>query len=115
MSLQAFTIYDRKSMTYARPFFAVDEAEATRIFMAASLDQQTNLFNYPSDYELYKCGEFDQLNAAFANCNPEFIIRGDQAQATFLKYQKQRNQMFEEAQGKQERSEVEEATLNQPS
>ena len=93
-------------MTYARPLFAVDEAEATRIFMAASLDQQTNLFNYPSDYELFKCGEFDQLNAAFSNCNPEFIIRGDQAQATFLKYQKQRNELFEQAQSKPQADEA---------
>lgn len=87
---QVFAIYDRKANTYSLPFFKPSEGDALRMFMQAAVDQQTTIYMYPSDYELYFIGEYTEDLGCFQNATPHFIIRGDQAQAKFAAYQRVR-------------------------
>lgn len=95
---RAYAIYDRKAHVYSIPFFKQTDGEAVRMFMQASIDKNTNIFNYPSDYELQCVGEYQEDTGCFQNFAPTFLIRGDQAQQTFAKYEheRQRNFKYEE-------------------
>lgn len=59
MITNSYTIYDRKALVYAPPFFAATDGLALRMFGDAVNDPQTSLFRHPGDYVLYRCGAWD--------------------------------------------------------
>lgn len=59
MILKAFTVYDMKTEAYLRPFFALTEGEAIRMFSDA-VNTAGNQFNaHAEDFILYGIGKFD--------------------------------------------------------
>lgn len=60
----AFTIYDRKSLIYSPPFFAVADGVAVRIFGDLVVDQNTQVGRHPADFVLYRCGGYDDSNGS---------------------------------------------------
>ena len=65
MKLMAFSIFDRKAMSYDQPFFVVNEVTAVRMFDRTARDASTMIAAYPEDYVLVHVGEFDTLEARF--------------------------------------------------
>lgn len=68
MKLYAYCIYDRKSLIYNAPFFAVSDGAATRSFSDLANDPQTTIGRHPGDYVLFRVGTFDD---AIGNMLPD--------------------------------------------
>lgn len=58
MKHNVYSIYDRATMDYSTPFFAVTDEAAIRAVKGA-FNPQSQLILYPSDYVVYVLGEFD--------------------------------------------------------
>ena len=73
MKLKAFAIFDDKAKTFNHPFFSPNEAIAVRVFSDASRDTDTIIGKHPSDFRLYRIGEFDQTSGKITSEEvPEF-------------------------------------------
>lgn len=59
MIVNAYTIYDVKSLQYHTPFFAVADGAAVRTFTDLVNDQNTMVGRHPADYRLYRIGAYD--------------------------------------------------------
>lgn len=59
MIINAYTIYDAKSLTYSPPFYAAAHGQACRNVMDACSDPNTSLARHPADYQLFCIGRFD--------------------------------------------------------
>ncbi len=65
MILQIFDIFDSATGSYARPFFMLSKAEATRAFIDIINDEQSSIHKHPADFTLFHLGSFDQETAEF--------------------------------------------------
>lgn len=54
-----FAVFDSKSGAYGNPFFLVNEKVALRSFEQATKDNTTELYKFPSDFNLTHLGWFD--------------------------------------------------------
>ena len=59
MKLNMYTIFDRASMAYMRPFFYESDGAAVRAFGDIAADADHMIGKHPEDYSLYRCGMFD--------------------------------------------------------
>lgn len=74
MKLQIFSIRDNKNGSFGQPQYAADPQSATRSIGVALKDPNMMIHHYPSDFDLYHIGEFDQTNGAITITEqPEFI------------------------------------------
>lgn len=64
MLLQAYSIYDRKALTYHAPFFAVADGAAVRSLQDLVNDQNTTIGRHPGDYVLYNVGTYSDNNGS---------------------------------------------------
>lgn len=71
MVLNAYTIYDCKSLQYHSPWFAATDGAATRMLADLVNDMQTTLGRHPRDYALYRCGQWDDNKGTFT---PEYPV-----------------------------------------
>ncbi len=58
--MQIFTIRDSKAEAYLQPFYAMNVGLAVRMITESAQDQGTMLYKYPSDFELFSIGSFDE-------------------------------------------------------
>lgn len=72
MKLKLYSIYDKKSESYSKPFDAYNDNCAKRM-VAASMDEASLLRKYPTDYRVDQIGTFNDENGQFENC-PEKVI-----------------------------------------
>lgn len=76
MVLNVFTIRDAKSEAYNAPFFKLTEAEAIRDFTRLAKDSKTMVAEFPSDFDLYSIGVFDdQTGKINAHDTPRHIVK----------------------------------------
>lgn len=59
MVLFAYSIYDRKSLTYHTPFFQHADGAAVRMLSDLVADPNTSVGRHPGDYVLYRVGTYD--------------------------------------------------------
>jgi hypothetical protein len=66
--LLAFSVYDRKSASYARPFFFPTSGMALRSFIdeVNRPDENSLLYNHPADFSLHEIGQFDENTGRIA-------------------------------------------------
>lgn len=57
--MELFSVYDSKGKFYSPPFMARNQFEATRTFQTLAKDKQTQVGQYPADYDLFKIASFD--------------------------------------------------------
>lgn len=58
-----YSIYDKKSQTYAQPMAEINDGTAQRIIMDLMHQNPQHPFNrYPDDYELVRIGRFNELD-----------------------------------------------------
>lgn len=74
MNINAYSVKDSKSGTFGNPFYAQNDALASRSFEQASNDPQTTINAYPEDFSLYRIGNFDDQSGEFTSeKQPQFI------------------------------------------
>jgi len=62
--VHAYTIYDRKALTYSPPFFVAADGLAVRMFGDLVGDTNTQVGRHPGDFVLYRCGAYDDSNGS---------------------------------------------------
>lgn len=59
MKTNAYSIYDRKTLTYHLPFFQTTDGAAVRAFVDLCNDKDTGPGRHPVDYVLFRIGTYD--------------------------------------------------------
>ena len=59
MILNAYTIFDTKSLVFNTPFFTHTDGAATRMCADLVGDTNTSVGRHPADYVLYQIGTYD--------------------------------------------------------
>lgn len=62
MIIHAYSLYDRKSLQYHQPFFALADGAAVRMLQDLVADGNTTVGRHPGDYVLYRCGAYDDAS-----------------------------------------------------
>lgn len=76
MSRLFFAIFDKKAGLYDHVQAFRSEADAVRAVRSlVNSDSKGSLIaQYPSDYELFRLGDFDQLTGRFNDETPVFVV-----------------------------------------
>lgn len=70
MILKAYSIYDRKALTYNPPFYAPTDGAACRIVADSANDPNSSLGRHPNDFVLFLVGEYDDQKGLMTPCAP---------------------------------------------
>lgn len=84
MMLNAYSIYDLKSLIYYPPFYLPTDAAAKRAFGDTVNDPSTNISRHPADYVLYCVGTFNDAGGALEPISPRRHIADG---ASFIRIQ----------------------------
>lgn len=66
MILNAYTLFDSKSLVFNQPFFAHNNAVAIRMVTEIAQDMNTSIGRHPSDYVVYRVGTYDDQTGFFS-------------------------------------------------
>jgi len=81
-----FAIRDIKIEAYGTPFVTQDEISAVRSVTGAMMGHEGLITQFPSDFELFQLGTYDDTKGKFDNLNaPKFIISCHSIQMNLLK------------------------------
>ena len=69
-TVQIFTVFDRKAITYMQPFFTHNSATAMRELSIACQNPKHPFRMHPEDYVLFHVGEFDDATGQIDNAMP---------------------------------------------
>lgn len=83
MIAYVFSVYDRASQAFGRPFFAQHAGQATRSFTdevnRPPQDGQNDLFSHPEDFELFELGSYDDSKGLLMpHDEPKLLLTGKQ-------------------------------------
>lgn len=73
MILKVFTIRDIKAGAYLPPFLVKTTGLAHRSFQDAANNSDHDFNKYPSDYELFELGTFNDEDASFSLSSPKSL------------------------------------------
>lgn len=73
MLKQVFSVYDKKAKIFCQPFYAENSEVAIRSFAYAANDKTVDLGRYPTDFDLFKLGSFDDQTGKFDLHEPEHL------------------------------------------
>lgn len=79
MKLLAFAVYDEKAEAYTVPFFQATVGLAIRSFIDACKNEESPFSKHPTDYKLYKIGEFDDSLGMLSGDVPVLVSSGSEA------------------------------------
>lgn len=75
MIVNAYSIFDTKSLVYSNPFYAVTDGAAIRVVSDAANDMNTSLGKHPADFILYKVGSYNDASGVLQTLDPrEHVI-----------------------------------------
>ncbi|AJK28243.1 putative nonstructural protein [Eel River basin pequenovirus] len=60
-----YAIFDSTAEVHGRPMFLVNDATAIRGFVNALVNPQSEFYQNPADFNLFKIGEYDDIEGAF--------------------------------------------------
>lgn len=76
MQQKAFAIRDSKAGFFNQPFFQHSHGEAERSFKRLSNDVQSNISQFPEDFDLYYIGEYDNITGTITALEtPQHMIK----------------------------------------
>lgn len=70
MILNAYSLFDRKALTYSPPFFQATHGLATRLVSDLALDPNTTVGRHPADFVLYHVGRWDDSGVGLSPISP---------------------------------------------
>lgn len=71
--MKLYTIYDNAAKAFAEPFSLRSDNEARRVFLNETKNPKSNLGQFPEDFALYSCGEFDNQTGEFIT--PDYPVK----------------------------------------
>lgn len=69
-----YSVFDKKAAVYCAPFLAHNMASAIRDLSRAANDPQSVVGQYPSDYELYEVGDWDENTGVIEARSVTFVV-----------------------------------------
>lgn len=76
MQLKIYSIRDSKGELYNTPFFQRTHGEAERAFRQLASDENSLVWKYPDDFDLYYIGELDnQTGVITPQSTPQHILK----------------------------------------
>jgi hypothetical protein len=60
-----YAVYDATAEVHGRPMFLVNDATAVRGFVNALANPQSEFYQNPADFNLFKLGEYDDIEGTF--------------------------------------------------
>lgn len=75
MLIGIYSIYDEVAKLYAQPFFFQNDNLAIRAFKNECERPESNLKANPSDYKLYKIGEYDDETGGIIKSETPVLMR----------------------------------------
>nr|QJB20931.1 MAG: nonstructural protein [Microvirus sp.] len=75
MILEIYAIHDIASESYSQPFYAYNDAIATRTVGNAVKQPGTSFHDNPEDFRLYHIGSYDDNLGLIQPTNQRFVIR----------------------------------------
>lgn len=76
MKLHMYSIYDRASGVYDRPFVGQTDAAAQRSFSDVALDKSHPIGKHPGDFTLMRLGSWNDNTGKIEGCMPEKVANG---------------------------------------
>lgn len=74
-TLKMYTIRDKKMDTHLRPMYVAHLVEIQRNLIKVLQDDKSTIAQFPTDYEVYYLGEFDEKRAEYKlEKKPQFIM-----------------------------------------
>jgi len=81
MQLNVYSIYDKATNAYMRPFFMQSDGQALRGFTDESVRADSEIAKHPEDYSLFRIGSFDDNKGELEPCEPKCIGRAHELAA----------------------------------
>lgn len=75
MKLSIYALHDITAECYSLPMFIHNDNLAKRAVLSMANTPGTTISENPEDFRLYRIGEFDDSDASFSPCKPEYICR----------------------------------------
>lgn len=85
MRLNVYSIYDRASGIYDRPWVAHSDQAASRSFGDISCDAEHPIGQHPEDFTLFRVGTWDDNKGELVPQTPEKILAAHEAVAAAQK------------------------------
>ena len=76
-----YVIHDSKANKYNAPFFLLNDNVALRMFSDILRDPSTDIYHHPTDFALFKIGDYDDGNAELNTIEPLIISRAHELKA----------------------------------
>jgi len=73
MIMQIFSIFDKKTAIYSKPFYCLTMAEAIRTFGDAVNEPESPFFKHPEDYDLWQIGRFEDITGIIDKMDPQHL------------------------------------------
>jgi len=81
MTKKMFSIRDSKAEAYGNPVFLNSHGEAERSFQQLAQDPKTTINQFPTDFDLYYLGDFDDISGKMELLpTPQHVIKAVQFQ-----------------------------------
>lgn len=74
MILNAYTIYDVKSATYASPILSVNDDVLKRLLVDSLILPDSTLYRHPEDFIVYCIGFFDDIFGMFTSTERRHVL-----------------------------------------
>lgn len=97
MKLKIYSIYDRGTEAYMRPWYAQADNAAIRAFIDTGLDATHEIARHPEDYTLMRIGVFDDNSGEITPEIPKKLLTGLEAIAEARKVDKAQLEAFDES------------------
>lgn len=79
MELKAFSIRDLKAGAFNAPFFATSIGEGERVFAKLARNPDTNIAQFPEDFQLFLVGTFEDGSARYTALEaPQHLVDAKQ-------------------------------------
>lgn len=76
--MKVYSVYDEKALVYGLPVCFSTDGLALRSFADLVSNPNSNVSKYPSDFKLYRIGEFNDNTGEMISCTPVFLAVGSQ-------------------------------------
>ena len=75
------SIFDKATGAYMRPFTALSEGQAVRMFIDLVEDPNHDINRHPEDYALFVVAEWFDRTGNLQSCEPKCLLRAHEALA----------------------------------
>lgn len=74
MQMNVYSIYDKKTMMYQRPFYAHTSGHATRLVLDEMSHEDSQLSRYAGDFSLHMLGTWDDIKGELLGTAPKIVF-----------------------------------------